>query len=415
MAVALRCAQLVDVEGGTVLSDRTVIVEGDRIAAVHPGDAPVPDGMRIIDLGAATLAPGLIDVHTHLVGVEASGDYLQELRQSNARQALDGVAHARDTLRAGFTTVRDVGPFQAFVDVALRDAINEGIIQGPRMAAAGALVTVSSGGGMITGLAPGVELPRTYRFGSVRDVPDMRERVREIIHGGADLIKVFATGAVLAAGSVPGAPELTEEQLRAAVEEAQWYGAHVAAHAHGTEGIKRAIRAGVRSIEHGTELDDECIELMLEHGTYLSADIWWSDWLNENATEFDPEQQAKNDAATETQRQSFARAVRAGVRIAFGTDAGCFPHGIQARQLATMCAYGMTPLQALRAATLTGAECMGWEDKVGSITPGKYADLIAVTGDPLDPASYTDIRFVMKGGDVVRDDLPGARGAGAAL
>ncbi|MEV8434723.1 metal-dependent hydrolase family protein [Streptomyces chartreusis] len=408
MAVALRCARLVDVEAGAVLPDRTVVIEGDRIAAVRPGGEPLPEGMRLIDLGEASLAPGLIDLHTHLVGPAACGDFLQELKLSGAQLALDGVAHARDTLHAGFTTVRDVGTFHAFVDVALRDAIDRGIVPGPRMAVAGAFVGVSTGGGMIVGLTPGIELPRHYRLGSVRDVPDVRERVRELLTGGADVIKLIATGAVLTSGTVPGAPELREEQIRAAVEEAQWYGAYVAAHAHGAEGIKWAIRAGVRSIEHGTELDDESIELMLEHGTYLSADIWWSDWLNKHPEQFDDEQRAKNDAATERQRQSFAKAVRAGVRVGFGTDAGCFPHGLQTRQLATMCEWGMTPLQALRAATLTSAECMGWEDRVGSIAPGKYADLVAVTGDPQDPASFNDVRFVMKGGEVVRDDLPAA-------
>ncbi|MFD5574630.1 metal-dependent hydrolase family protein [Streptomyces cadmiisoli] len=411
MAVALRCAGLVDVEGGAVLPDRTVIVEDDRIAEVRPGSEPVPEGVRLIDLGRATLAPGLIDLHTHLVGPAGCADFLQELRESSAHQALEGVAHARDTLNAGFTTVRDVGAFHAFVDVALRDAVNNGIVPGPRMAVAGAFVSVSTGGGMITGLTHGIDLPREYRFGSVRDVPDVRERVREILHGGADVIKLVATGAVLTTGTVPGAPELTEDQIRAAVEEAHWYGAYVAAHAHGTEGIKRAIRAGVRSVEHGTELDDECVELMLEHGTYLSADIWWSDWITKHSEEFDEEQRAKNDAATERQRQSFAKAVRAGVRVGFGTDAGCFPHGLQTRQLRTMCDYGMSPLQALRAATLTSAECMGWEDRVGSVTPGKYADLIAVAGDPQDPASYTDVGFVMKGGAVFRDDLSEAHGA----
>ncbi|MFF8018654.1 amidohydrolase family protein [Streptomyces sp. NPDC007929] len=406
MAVALRCARLVDVEAGKVLPDHVVVVEGERITAVRPAGEPVPEGLRLIDLGAVALAPGLIDLHTHLVGPAACGDPLEELRQSGARQALDGVAHARDTLHAGFTTVRDVGAVHAFVDVALRDAIEEGIVPGPRMAVAGAYITVSTGGGMVTGLAPGIELPREYRFGSVRDVPDVRERVRELLTGGADVIKLIATGAVLTPGTVPGAPELTEEQIRAAVEEAHWYGAHVAAHAHGTEGIKRAVRAGVRSIEHGTHLDDESIELMLEHGTYLSADIWWSDWLNDHTDHFDDEQRAKNDAATEQQRLSFRKAVQAGVRIGFGTDAGCFPHGMQTRQLATMCAWGMTPLQALRAATLTSAECMGWQDRVGSVTPGKYADLIAVTGDPEDPSAYHDIPFVMKGGQIVRNDLP---------
>ncbi|MFB6981331.1 metal-dependent hydrolase family protein [Streptomyces scopuliridis] len=411
MALALRCARLIDVEAGEVLTDRTVLVEGERILAVRPGSAPVPEGVEVIDLGEATLSPGLIDLHTHLVGIAACGDPVQELRQSAAQQAFESINHARDTLLAGFTTVRDVGTFRAFVDTALRDAIDSGIVIGPRMAVAGAYVTVSSGGGMITGLAPDIELPREFRFGSVRGVDDVRERVRQILHGGADLIKLIGTGAVMAAGTVPGAPELTEAQMRAAVEEAALYGAYVAVHAHGSAGIRMAAAAGVRSIEHGCYLDDEGIELMLEHGTYLSADLWWSDWLAENADAagFDAESQAKNDHATEAQRQAFTKAVRAGVKIGFGTDAGGFPHGLQARQLTTLCAYGMTPMQALRTATLTSAECMGWEDRVGSITPGKYADLIAVAGTSGELSAFTDVRFVMKGGQIIKDELT-ARG-----
>ncbi|MFF4845477.1 metal-dependent hydrolase family protein [Streptomyces collinus] len=409
MALALRCARLVDVEAGEFLPDQIVVVEGEWIHSVRPASEPAPEGAYVVDLGEVTLCPGLIDLHTHLVGIAACGDPVQEIKQSAAQQAFESIAHARDTLHAGFTTVRDVGTYRAFVDTALRDAIDNGIVPGPRMAVAGAYITASTGGGMITGLAPDVVLPREFRFGSVRDVDDVRERVREILHGGADLIKVIGTGAVMAMGTVPGAPELTEAQIRAAVEEAALYGAHVAVHAHGTEGIKRAVRAGARSIEHACYLDDEGIALMLEYGTYLSADIWWSDWLQEHADSagFGAETQAKNDQATEAQRTAFTKAVRAGVRIGFGTDAGGFPHGLQTRQLTTMCAYGMTPMQALRAATLTGAECMGWEDRVGSIVPGKLADLIAVPGTGEDLSAFTDVRFVMKGGQIIKDELTG--------
>ncbi|MFJ5646168.1 amidohydrolase family protein [Streptomyces sp. NPDC093223] len=411
MAIALRCARLADVVSGELLPDRTVLVEGERICQVWPSSVRVPDGVRIVDLGESTLCPGLIDLHTHLVGIAACGDPVQELRQSAARQAFESITHARDTLFAGFTTVRDVGTFRAFVDVALRDAIDEGIVQGPRMAVAGPYITVSSGGGMITGLAHDIELPRDFRFGSVRGVDDVRERVREILHGGADLIKLIGTGAVMAAGTVPGAPELTEAQIRAAVEEAAHYGAYVAVHAHGAEGIKRAARAGARSVEHGCYLDDEGIELMLEHGTYLSADVWWSDWLEDHAdvAGFDAETRAKNQEATEAQRSAFAKAVRAGVKVGFGSDAGAFPHGLQTRQLAAMQAYGMTPAQVLRAATLTGAECMGWEDEVGSVAPGKMADLIAVSGTEGDLSAFTDVRFVMKGGQIVKNGPGGSR------
>jgi imidazolonepropionase-like amidohydrolase len=402
---ALRCARLVDVAAGRVLDDQVILIEGDRVVAVRPAATVTFEG-ELIDLGDATVAPGLIDLHTHLVGVAACGDYAQELKYSAAQQALAGVPNARDTLVAGFTTVRDVGTFRAFLDVALRDAIDAGHILGPRMAVAGAYITVKGGGGMVTGLAPDIELPREFRFGQTSSVDDIRERVREIIFNGADLIKVIATGAVLANGTVPGAPELTEPQLRAAVEEASWYGRHVAAHAHGAEGIKRAIRAGVRSIEHACFLDDEGIDLMVGHGTYLSADIWWADWITETGPSrgYDAEQLRKNDETAEAQRTAFAKAVKAGVKIGFGTDAGGFPHGLQARQLATMVEYGMTPLAALRAATLTSAECMGWEDRVGSVAPGRYADLIAIPGT-LDIQKFQNVPFVMKGGIVVKNEL----------
>ncbi|MEO3858840.1 amidohydrolase family protein [Acrocarpospora sp. B8E8] len=402
---ALRCARLVDVVAGRVLDDQVILIEGERVVDVRPAAEVAFEG-ELIDLGDVTVTPGLIDLHTHLVGVAACGDYAQELKYSAAQQTLAGVPNARDTLMAGFTTVRDVGTFRAFLDVALRDAIDAGHILGPRMAVAGAYITVKGGGGMVTGLAPDIELPREFRFGQTSSVDDIRERVREIIFNGADLIKVIATGAVLANGTVPGAPELTEPQLRAAVEEASWYGRHVAAHAHGAEGIKRAIRAGVRSIEHACFLDDEGVDLMVEHGTYLSADIWWADWITETGPSqgYDAEQLRKNDETAEAQRTAFAKAVKAGVKIGFGTDAGGFPHGLQARQLATMVEHGMTPVAALRAATLTSAECMGWEDRVGSLTPGRYADLIAIPG-ALDIQKFQHVPFVMKGGTVVKNEL----------
>jgi imidazolonepropionase-like amidohydrolase len=406
VTLAIRAARVLDVETGTLRSDQVVLVEGERITDVRDAALPPPDRARVIDLPGHVLLPGLIDLHTHLVGEIEGGHYTTILARSEADEALTGVANARATLRAGFTTVRDVGTFRAFVDVALRRAIEAGHFPGPRMMCAGGYVTCTSGGGTLSGLAPDVVLPRRMRIG-VADTPDeVRRVVRELVNGGADLIKVIATGAVLAPGTHPGAPELTEEQVRAAVEEAAGHGVHVAAHAHGAEGAKRAIRAGVRSIEHGSLLDDEALDLMAGHGTYLVADIFNGDWINEQGTRegWPAETLQKNADTTDTQRAVFTKAVARGVRIGYGTDAGVFPHGMNARQFGYQIRYGLTPMQAIRSATVWAAACMGWSGRVGVIRPGAYADLIAVQGDPLEDVTRLEKPgWVMKGGVVVRD------------
>ena len=406
MTVAIRAARVFDVEAGTLRADQVVLVDGERIADVRDAALPLPDGALVVDLPGHVLLPGLIDLHTHLVGDIEGGHYTAILARSEADEALTGAANARATLRAGFTTVRDVGTFRAFVDVALRRAIEAGHVPGPRMMCAGAYVTCTSGGGTLSGLAPDVVLPRQMRIG-VADTPDeVRRAVRELVNGGADLIKVIATGAVLAPGTHPGAPELTEEQIRAAVEEAAGHGVHVAAHAHGAEGAKRATRAGVRSIEHGSLLDDEALDLMAEHGTYLVADIFNGDWINEQGTResWPAETMQKNADTTDTQRAAFTKAVARGVRIGYGTDAGVYPHGMNARQFGYQIRYGLTPMQAIRSATVWAAECMGWSGRVGVIRPGAYADLIAVQGNPLeDITGLENTGWVMKGGAVVRD------------
>jgi imidazolonepropionase-like amidohydrolase len=316
------------------------------------------------------------------------------------------VAHARDTLEAGVTTVRDVGTFRAFVDIALRDAIEAGVVEGPRMMCAGAYVTSSTGGGDIPGLAVDVDavLPRDLRFGVANSVDEVRRVVREILHRGADLIKVIATGAVLTEGTTPGAPEFSEDEIRAAVHEASYYGAHVAAHAHGAEGIKNAVRAGVRSIEHGSLMDDEAIELMAEHGTYLVADIYNGDWIAEvgRREHWSANSLRKNDETTVAQREGFEKAVKLGVKIAYGTDSGVYPHRYAGRQMRKMVEHGMTPMQAIRSATTVSAELLGWQDRVGSLAPGMFADVIAVGADPLqDITELERVTFVMKGGRVV--------------
>jgi imidazolonepropionase-like amidohydrolase len=399
----IRAGRLVEVVAGEVLTDQLLIARGERIESVGPYD----DGPVDVDLSNLTVLPGLIDCHAHLIGeVESGHGYAALVQRTGAQEAFSGVRNARDTIMAGFTSVRDVGTFRAFVDVALRDAIEAGDVLGPRMLCAGAYVTSSGGGGDVTGLAPDVDavVPRDLRFGVANSPDEVRKVVREILHGGADFIKVIATGAVLTEGTVPSAPEFSEAEIRAGVEEAALYETHVAAHAHGAEGIKRAVRAGVRSIEHGSLMDDESIALMAEHGTFLVADVWMGDWSIEQGERegWSPDVMRKLRETTDVQREGFAKAVEAGVRIAFGTDSGTYPHGMNANQFASMVKYGMTPLEAIRSATVVAAELLGWRDRVGALEPGLFADLVAVEGDVMNDVDLlTDVAFVMKGGRVV--------------
>jgi imidazolonepropionase-like amidohydrolase len=400
----VRCGRLVDVEAGEVLEGRAIVVEGDRIVDVVDARSS-PSADREIDLSGHTVLPGLIDCHAHLISeVESGHGYAHLVRRSSAQEAMTGVRNARQTLMAGFTTVRDVGTHHAFTDVALRDAIDSGWTPGPRMRCAGAYVTAPGGGGDITGLPPEVPVPPELRVGVASTPDEVRAACRRILEGGADFIKVIATGAVLTEGTEPGAPELSEEAIRAAVEVAGERGTHVAAHAHGAEGIKSSIRAGARSIEHGSLLDDEGIEMLAGRGTFLVADVYCGDWIAERgrADGWSAEVLRKNEETTDAQRRGFERAVRAGVRIAYGTDSGVYPHALAARQFAVMVRHGMAPMEAIRSATIVAAELLQW-DEVGALAPDRYADLVATREDPLEDVSALErLDVVIKGGEVVR-------------
>lgn len=403
---AIRTGRLIDVTAGHALDGAVLLVAGERVEAVLGARDRVPDDAATLDLSGLTVLPGFIDTHSHLVG-DVQTASVPATTTSAAQDVLAGVRHARETLAAGFTTVRDVGSFRAFSDLALRDAIDRGDVEGPRMQAAGAFITAPHGGGDVVGLADDIDLPPDLRFGVVTTVDEVRDRVRRLLIGGVDLVKCIATGAVLTRGGVPGAPELTEDQLRAAVEEAGWYGRYVAAHAHGAEGAKRAIRAGVRSIEHGSYLDDEALAMMADAGTFLSLDLYDGVWAIEEggADDWPAETQRKLRESQVAAEALVGRAARAGVRITYGTDSGVYPHALVGRQFAVYVRCGMSPIDAIGSATTVAAECLGWADRVGTLEPGRFADLVAVEGDPLaDIAVLERPVVVAKGGRIVRDE-----------
>jgi len=398
----IKAGRLIDTQSGQVLTNQSIVIQGTRITAV--GSNPViPANAIVIDLSKKTVLPGLIDCHTHLTDGPQEADPITQLGKTAAEKAFESIPNAKKTLEAGFTTVRDVGSFRALVDVALRDAIARGDVVGPRIYATGAYVTITGGGGALSGFAPDIVLPADLRFGQADGPWEVRKRIRELAHCGVDCIKIIATGAVLTHGSSPNSEEFTPEEMNAAVAEASKFGLKVAAHAHGALGIKDAVRAGVASIEHGTYLDDEGIALMKEHGTYLDADIYNDEYIQgEGKAKGMPADFLEHDAELgRIQRENFAKAFKAGVKMAFGTDAAVFPHGQNARQLAFMVKYGMTPMQAIQCATMNSADLIGVKDQIGSIEAGKKADIIAVDGDPIsDIKTLEHVSFVMKDGHV---------------
>jgi len=396
--------RLVDVQAGTVRTNQCISIANDRITAVAPCGA-TPQGAKRLDWTAFTVLPGLIDLHTHLADAGQSADLALPIKTSPAATALIGAHNARLTLEAGFTAVRDVGTYRGLTDIALRDAINGGLVPGPRMFVAGAYITLPKGGGELNGVVPNEELPADMRLGIASTPEEAAAKTAFLIEQGADFIKTIATGAVLAIGTEPGEPELSEAQLRAVVQTAKAKGKFVTAHAHGAVGIKNAIRAGVRSIEHASLIDDEALKMAKASGTWLVMDIYNGDYIDDIGTreKWPEEYLRKNRETTDVQRIGFTKAVKMGAKLAYGTDSGVYPHGQNAKQFAYMVRYGMTPMQAIQSATIRAAELLGKDDALGSIAPGRFADLVAVNGDPLsDIRVLENVTHVMQGGNTVR-------------
>jgi imidazolonepropionase-like amidohydrolase len=400
---AIHCGKLLDVRKGTLVSNGVIVLEGATILAAGPIDKVlIPPGSVTVDLSHGSCLPGLIDAHVHLT-VDPRRSGYEGLGVSVPRSTITGVKNARTTLQAGFTTVRNVGA-SGYSDVALRDGIKEGDVEGPHMLVSGPMLGITGGHCDNNLLAPEF----AFREAGVADGPwAARSKVREVIKYGADLVKICASGGVLSKGDQPGTEQYTLEEMKAIVEEAHRLGRKVAAHAHGTDAIKDAIRAGVDSVEHASLIDEEGIALAKQHGTFLVFDIYNDDYILSEGSKGGmlAESIEKERQIGKRQRQNFKKAFQGGARIAFGTDAGVYPHGDNWRQFPIMVEFGMKPLDAIRAATLEAATLMGLENKAGTLEPGHWADIIGVDGNPLeDPSVLGRVKFVMKDGKVYRND-----------
>jgi imidazolonepropionase-like amidohydrolase len=397
--IVVRAGHLLDVKTGKTLSNQTIMIQGDKISSVG-GDTKVPAGAEVVDLSKATVLPGLIDAHTHITFNPSFG--YSTLAISVPREALTGAKNAKVTLEAGFTTIRNLGA-RGYADVALRDAINAGDVPGPRILASGPALSIT-GGHCDNNL-----LPFEYHAaneGVADGIEAAQHKTREIIKYGADVIKVCATGGVMSKGDDPNAAQFTLEEMKAIVADAHRLGRKVAAHAHGAQGAIWASEAGVDSVEHGHLMNDEAIATLKKNGTYLVPTLYLMDWQRENAARTNLPDYAKRkmEMVSETGRTAAKKAIAAGVKIGFGTDAAVYPHGLNAHEFAVYVKLGMTPLQAIQTATVNDADLLGWSDKIGTIEAGKFADLIAVDGDPLaDVTTLERVKFVMKGGEVVKN------------
>lgn len=398
--VALRCGHFLDVSSGSMIDRAVILTAGGKITGVGAGLA-IPPGAQVIDLPNATCLPGLIDAHVHLTSDPMKSGY-QSLGISIPRATVTGVRNARVTLLAGFTSVRNVGA-SGYSDVALRDGIEAGDIDGPRMLVSGPALGITGGHCDENLLAPEFH----YTDPAVADGPwAARAKVREVIKYGADLIKICASGGVLSKGDQPGTPQYTFEEMQAIADEAHKLGRKVAAHAHGTQSIKDAIRAGIDSIEHASLIDDEGIALAKQRGTFLVFDIYNDDFILQEGAKAGmlPESIEKERKLGRLQRENFRRAFLGGDRMAFGTDAGVYPHGDNAKQFSRMVEYGMKPLDAIRAATISAAELLGRSGEIGVVSKDAFADIIAVQGDPLNDVKVLEnVSFVMKGGVVYKN------------